>query len=193
MLNSCASQNSISPVPESARIHSAFCRTVAHRGGRTSNGATMKLTEKELKNFWKKVKKTDGCWEWIGGKFTSGYGLYKVQGITSRVHRLSWEIHNGTIPEGMCVCHSCDNPPCVNPNHLWLGTSQENTQDKMSKGRHKYQSGESHYAAKLTDQQVEEIRTKSTGKRGEGVRLAKEYGVSKSLISAIILSKKRTH
>jgi hypothetical protein len=92
--------------------------------------------------FIKKVNKTDSCWLWtaaIRGK--SGYGAIRVNRKTVDSHRLSYKLHNGEIPENMYVCHTCDNPLCCNPKHLWLGTMKQNMQDMHSKGRAKVFGG----------------------------------------------------
>jgi hypothetical protein len=105
----------------------------------------------------------------------------KVGRKTFRAHRLVWEQSHGVIPEGLCVCHHCDNPVCVNVNHLFLGTNAENTADKMNKGRHFAQFGEMHGLAKLTEDKVMEIRL-STEYQSE---MARKFGVSEATISNI--------
>lgn len=89
-----------------------------------------------LTRFWEKVMKTDNCWLWIGARERGGYGCIQIKHNNFRAHRLSWELHHGTVPTGMHVLHTCDNPPCVNPTHLFLGTSLDNMADKVRKGRH---------------------------------------------------------
>lgn len=88
--------------------------------------------ERNQARFWKKVEKLDsGCWEWTGLKDKDGYGKWS-QG---RAHRVSYELHNGLIKSDIHVCHTCDNPSCVNPEHLWVGTNRENTKDRNAKHR----------------------------------------------------------
>lgn len=83
--------------------------------------------------FWEKVAKGDGCWEWQGARHAKGYGQFLTD-TQSKAHRFSWELHFGPIPDGMQVCHHCDNPPCVRPDHLFLGTNQDNVDDAYAKG-----------------------------------------------------------
>ncbi len=85
--------------------------------------------------FWEKVNKTDGCWEWTSTIGTNGYGKFWFNGKVHEAHRFIYEQLHGDIPDNICVCHSCDNPICVNPIHLWPGTVAQNVDDKVRKGR----------------------------------------------------------
>lgn len=120
-----------------------------------------------------------GCWIWTGGQRGSRYIKYGHQSFQGRgyvAHRLSYLIFKGAIPAGMSVCHKCDTPLCINPGHLWLGTNKENCDDKVSKGRH-YRGGR-HWCAKLTPEQVIEIRQSPLGSS----ELGRIYGVSPTQI-----------
>jgi hypothetical protein len=95
-----------------------------------------RLTGTPEQRFWPRVRKSTGCWEWTGGRYKSGgYGQFKASVGQVRAHRFSWELHNGPIPDGMWVLHRCDNPPCVRPEHLYLGTVRENVRDMIERGR----------------------------------------------------------
>lgn len=87
--------------------------------------------------LWAKVRRSDGCWEWTGKRLPRGYGQIRINEprVMVLTHRVSYELAFGPIPEGMNVCHRCDNPPCVRPDHLFLGTTQENATDRKLKGR----------------------------------------------------------
>ena len=139
--------------------------------------------------FWEKVKKTKTCWNWIGSIDDRGYGSIGVNGITKRAHRLSYEMKkNGPIPKGMFVCHKCDNRACVNPNHLFLGTAKDNTQDMINKGRDVHAIGENAGSTKLTKRQVLEIRKRYAN--GESTRqLAKDFPISHGSIWKIVAGK----
>lgn len=105
---------------------------------RAENGEVLVFTPKRLRNWEKKFIKNgpDDCWEWTGVKDDDGYGRFYLNGSCRQsAHRVCFRLHKGTIPDGLCVCHTCDNPPCVNPAHLWLGTNQQNIQDKVAKNR----------------------------------------------------------
>lgn len=99
----------------------------------------------EAERFWEKVKKTPSCWLWTGAHKDGRWPYGVLGGGASRVpklaHRVSWELHHGPIPDGMNVLHKCDNPPCVRPDHLFLGTLSDNTQDMVAKGRAKFFGG----------------------------------------------------
>lgn len=140
----------------------------------------------ETERFFQKVIKSDGCWTWGGAMFTHGYGRALWQGKVGAVaHRVSWMIHNGPIPDGMLVCHSCDNPPCVRPDHLFLGTHRDNMKDMLSKGRQRHDAGEACNATKLTAEAVIDIRARSA----VGVRskvLAAIHGVTSDNINRIV-------
>lgn len=126
--------------------------------------------------FWEKVEKSEGCWLWIGAKNNWGYGRVRHKGKQVQSHRLSWMIENGSIPEGKLVLHKCDVPACVNPVHLFLGTSQDNAKDMMEKGRRRSHAGSHNPNAKMSDEFVAEVR--KVGKIGSYRQMASMYGVS---------------
>jgi hypothetical protein len=88
-----------------------------------------------MERFWNKVERGDGCWEWRGAKSRFGYGRFIVGRNNRLAHRVAWAATRGEIPVGMNVCHRCDNPSCVNPDHLFLGTQRDNVRDMHEKGR----------------------------------------------------------
>ena len=136
-----------------------------------------------LARFWSKVDKNgpNGCWIWTAAKLWFGHGAFTVNGKMLRAHRVSFEIANGSIAEGMYVCHRCDVPPCINPKHLFEGSSADNSRDMALKGRAAHQHGELHGASKLTDEAVRQIRD-STEKQKD---LAARHRVSRALICLI--------
>ena len=113
-----------------------------------------------MNRFWSKVNKgtEDECWEWQAGKNNKGYGAFKFGGSTIGAHRFSYLLARGSIPVGMQVCHHCDNPGCVNPKHLFVGTQSDNQQDSVAKGRDNPPWGEKCGKAKLCNGDVYEIR-----------------------------------
>lgn len=129
-----------------------------------------------IAKFWSKVNKTDPCWLWIGAK-TGDYGYFRRQRESNRVHRFSYELHRGPIPKGLCVLHHCDNPLCVNPDHLFLGTQADNVRDMINKGRRTQ--------TKLTPSKVRDIRLRFFS--GESrISLAREYNVHIGTIDRIV-------
>ena len=146
-----------------------------------------------MERFWSKVniKSSNECWEWTAGKNrVGGYGRFRLDGKRVGAHRLSWKLHNGTIPAGMCVLHTCDNPSCVNPTHLFLGTHQDNMDDMYAKGRGLKASigGEEHGNAKLTWDIVREIR--EAYPEQSQYQLAAKYNVCRSNIGFIVNNKR---
>lgn len=133
--------------------------------------------EKTVRWFWTRVKKGPGCWEWTGAKTGhAGYGVIRANSKRMGAHRFSYQLAHGPIPPGYQVCHSCDNPGCVNPMHLWTGTNADNVADRDAKGRRVIVSGERASKAKLTEGQVKEIRRRIAA--GQPLRyIAADYGV----------------
>ena len=148
----------------------------------------------DLERFWEKVQRSDSCWEWTGCRLRSGYGQIKWGDKIRRAHRVSWEIHFGPIPDGLWVLHHCDNPPCVRPDHLYLGTLVDNAQDCVRRGRHYHWrgQGEGHPMARLTEGQVLEIRRqRENGLSGH--LIARAFGLSKTQVYDIINRKSWAH
>lgn len=152
--------------------------------------------------FWSHVDQSGECWVWTGGRNSKGYGRCWSDGTNRQAHRVSWELTNGPIPDGLIICHRCDNPPCVRPDHLFPGTKADNSQDAVSKGRltppavrrpDRCPRGAANGQSRLTDDLVRTIRAEyATGRIGHH-RLAKRYGVTKRTISLIVKRQAWTH
>lgn len=132
-----------------------------------------------------------GCWIWKAGKSKEGYGKLRILDKTKPAHRFSYELYKGEIPEGVFVCHSCDNRACVNPDHLWLGTHDDNMADMVYKERSK--AGEDNPSSKLTVSDVKDIRNLFVKNSYTQTLLAEMFGVSQQSIGRIVnnLSYKR--
>lgn len=150
------------------------------------------LNKKMIDFFWSRVKTAKrGCWLWYGHK-KNGYGSIGKGAKMYYAHRISYTIANGAIPNGLCICHRCDNPLCTNPQHLFAASQRSNSLDMWNKGRAKttYTSGEIHHSTKLLDSEVEEIRfMASFGWSHKAI--ASIYGVSRSNVSLIVKGESR--
>lgn len=180
------------------------------------------LSEKDKKRFWSNVDvcSEDECWEWTGGRTGAGYGAFDLKGKKYLAHRIAWFLENGPIPDGMLICHDCDNPPCKNVNHFFLGTSKDNTVDAAKKGRmatgkrngkythpektpcgenngsrthpEKRPRGENHGMSNLTEILVLEIRKLYSEGEKQCV-IGDSLEISKSQINKIVNRKTWTH
>lgn len=145
------------------------------------------LKSSDINRFWKFVdkKSQEECWNWRG-KVSKGYGRFVLsveQGLKQvTASRVSWTIHFGEIPKPMLVCHHCDNPKCVNPSHLFLGTDNDNSIDKINKGRFIPNLGSANGNSKLDEQAVKEIKLSQKSP----LELAKDYNVHYATIYAIL-------
>lgn len=165
----------------------------------TKAGAAKALTTRggivdPLQRFNESVHRggDDDCWEWTRARDHEGYGLFKISSPrrSVRAHRFAWEIANGHSPGNRMVLHSCDNPPCCNPRHLYLGDAKRNAMDRSERLRGKH--GEAHHRAKLTAENVREMRRRREA--GETiVALGEEFGVNHTQVSMVCRRKNWRH
>lgn len=161
------------------------------------------LTPERITQFWEKVDKQSGdsCWLWRAFRNPLGYGMFGVKRDVRLAHRIMYELVYGAIPDGMCVLHRCDNPSCVNPSHLYLGSRFDNNRDKMSRGRAYRPTGDKNPSrshpetqvrgeaspnAKLTSASVKQIRTMYATGRYRLKDIAAQFGVSFSAIDRVV-------
>ena len=145
--------------------------------------------------FWEKVEKTETCWLWKGS-LIRGYGHIRVGKQKIKAHRYSWILHNGALspiqtehPNGTCVLHRCDNPPCVRPDHLFIGSNEDNMKDRHEKGRDANLSGEARGLSKLVPKQVLEIRDLYKSGKYTQRQIGLVFGVHQKTVSNIITLK----
>jgi hypothetical protein len=145
--------------------------------------------------FWEKVKKTDTCWNWIGAtRLSNGmkrnrgnYGIMRINDKVYSAPRISWELHNGPIRStGLWVLHHCDNPSCVRPDHLWLGTHQDNVDDKVKKGRSWKPEGEKAPWHILTKEQVVKMRSLYDSGEKKIFEIAKIFNIKSPTVGAVV-------
>lgn len=180
-------------------------------GAKEALAQEIKLTPEQEARFWAKVDKSagpDSCWPWAAGKFKQGYGSFRAGDKMLKAHRIAWTLTQSQIPHGLWACHRCDNRPCCNPVHLFLGTDKDNARDRENKGRGNQPKGdrsgsrlhpesrprgEAHYEAKLTACKVVEIRALYAAGGTSQRRLAAQFGVDKSVIYRVINRKTWKH
>jgi len=131
--------------------------------------------------FWSKVEKSPGCWLWKGAKQSKGYGVFVLGGRSMTAHRAAWILTHGEIPEGMLVCHKCDNRLCVNPDHLFLGTNADNMRDAVAKRR---AGGIHNHTAKINWNIADLIRSLSYSMKVK--EIAGLFGLSRGLVLDVI-------
>jgi hypothetical protein len=154
----------------------------------TASGYSPTIAERLVSRL---VRTTAGCLEFTGARTADGYGRIGRGGRHAgweRTHRVAWEIVNGPVPDGMCVLHRCDNPPCCETTHLFLGTRVENNTDRDLKGRTR--APDRHWARRLTDEQVGELR-RLAPEVGNYTELARRFGITQQHARNLVLGKRR--
>jgi hypothetical protein len=176
-------------VPECDGVYDAQGYCARHYMAWKRNGDPTEVRQRQIhgktvaERLTAYTRQSDACWEWTGARNLQGYGVLRVGESARLAHRITWELEHGKIPVGLVVLHRCDNPGCVRPGHLFLGTNADNVADMDAKGRRRSKppKGSAHPKSKLTDEAVREIRGSPT----MGRDLAIKYGVSQALISDV--------
>ena len=151
----------------------------------------MKLTIRERFLAKAAPDPASGCWHWLGAIDPSGYGITHLNRKKIGAHRMAWHLFRGEIPTGFFVCHTCDVPGCVNPEHLFLGTPADNTRDMKQKKRNR--RGQQHPLSKLTDEQVGRIKAMLAENKLSLSEMAREFGISPTAIWAIKIGRNWQH
>ena len=151
--------------------------------------------EQTVERFWSKVERNhpDACWWWMASKNQTGYGLFSFAGKPKLAHRVAWELQNdATIPDGLLACHTCDQPACVNPRHIYIGTHQDNANDVTERDRRNHRRGEDNGVSKLTNRDVLEIVARFN--KGESGRvIAADYDIGSSVVHNVMKGKTWSH
>lgn len=154
--------------------------------------------------FWPRVQRTEGCWFWTGYINAYGYGRFSIRRRTYMAHRVSYELTYGAIPDGLDVCHHCDNRPCVRPDHLFVGTRADNLNDMYQKGRRSIGSrhsaaligrvprGEGHYRHKITEEQVRIIKSESAAGVTRAA-LARRFNITRTAVIKVVRGTRWKH
>ena len=134
-----------------------------------------------------------GCMEFNGYRNDSDYGIVRRRGQKFLAHRWSWIEEHGEIPDGMCVCHHCDNPPYINPDHLFLGTPNDNIADRHAKGRSASARGTDNPNARITEDEVAAIRRLHADREANQYQIAAQFGLAQTTVSSIVRNKSWRH
>lgn len=170
-------------IPAGHRIGSncgeKLCVNPAHLEAQTQSDYARWSADALKQRFWRRVSKNpDGCWEWDGHRSALGYGMTTYKSRSIGAHRLAWILTHGSIPEGMFICHHCDNPPCCNPAHLFMGSPAANSFDMKNKGRTRGRRGPGSAGARFTEDEVRSFRARYAAGGVSTHQLAREAGVA---------------
>jgi hypothetical protein len=172
-----------------------YARNLCRRHYDRARNHGMPIIQPRIRAFWDAVDKSagpDGCWPWVRGTDRAGYGSPLYSGRKTGAHRIAWTLTHGKIPRQLWVLHKCDNPPCCNPKHLFLGTQRDNIDDMITKGRARPPKGERNGLAKLRTKDIPQIRRRVlSGDRLQTV--GDRYGVTKQAIWHIVHGKTWKH
>jgi hypothetical protein len=189
-------RNSLLSVNEIARMFNLTKSSIVligKAGATTKVGRYNRSPVHKLLAKFPVVSDGDACWEWMGTRDKNGYGSFRASGKTYKAHRVSWSFYFGDVPDGLDVLHKCDNPKCVNPYHLFLGTDVENAHDRAVKGRAYKPVGELCVHAKLTNEKVLKLRAEYACGGITYSELGKKYCIDSGTASRIVNRKTWKH